>query len=355
MKVKSNVRIMKKFLLYFLPFILLPLNLFTQEVPDDEFKPSGKAFGKVFWNYNHNFSKEAEQRNAFDITRAYLGYTYQFSKNISTKITLDGAGSSNASDFTVFLKTAQLDWKVAEPVKLSLGLIGLKQFDTQEKFWGYRYLFKSLQDEYSLGSSADLGINAEIKVLQNLKANLFILNGEGYKNAQDNMGRMKAGGNLIYTPVKGLTIKGYYDIYGGKIEVNDSISSDTSSVHSLAFFAGYKTDKFRIGAEYDIQLNGKKYAQQAADHNSTGIAVYGTYIINKKFEVFAEWLRYKSNTLDGAEDTWNHEKDVNAIITGVQYAPVKGLKVAADYRIFLFDDPDINTGSYFFLNFEFAF
>lgn len=343
---------------YFLLFITLLTcgMIYAQDSESDpEYKPNGKAFGKVFLNYNYNLTQDATQRNTFALQRAYLGYKYNFSKNISAKITVDGARSTTASSFTVVLKHAQLDWKVADPVKLSVGLIGLKQFDTQEKFWGYRYLFKSFQDEFALGSSADLGINAEIKIVENLKTNLFILNGEGYTRIQDNNGRMKLGGNLIYTPVKGLTLKGYYDNYGGKMTIDNGESRDTSSVHTLAFFAGYSAKKFRVGAEVDYQMDGKKYYQQAADHDILGMAVYGTYIINKKFEVFGEWLQFKSNKVGSADETWNYDKDGNILIAGIQYIPVKGVKLAANYRAFLYDNPDIKTGSFLFMNLEFAF
>ena len=43
-------------------------------------------------------------------------------------------------------------------------MIGGKQFNDQEMIWGYRYLYKTLQDEYKFGSSADLGVNAEFKL-----------------------------------------------------------------------------------------------------------------------------------------------------------------------------------------------
>lgn len=357
MKVKKNNPIMKRIFVLLLATIFLPVSLFAQEESDakDEFKPHGKAFGKVFFNYNYNFTEEATQRNTFALQRAYFGYKFNFSENISAKITLDGARTSAASSFTVFLKHAQLDWKVADPVKLSIGMIGLKQFDTQEKFWGYRYLFKSFQDEFALGTSADLGVNAEIKVFKNLKANVFLLNGEGYTRAQDINGRLKFGGNLIFTPVEGLILKGHYDIYGGKYQVNDSVSRDTVSVQTIAFFAGYKTKKFRLGAEIDYQLDGKKYYQQAADHDILGMAVYGTYVINKKFEVFAEWLKFQTNKVGNAEESWNYGTDGNIIIAGLQFMPVKGVKMAANYRAFIYDDPNKNTGNYFFLNFEFAF
>jgi len=357
MESKLNTWVTKKLFLSILTILSISFELFAQEetVTENEFKPNGRAFVKVFWNYNYNFTKDAEQRNAFALQRAYLGYKYNFSENISTKITLDGARTSDASDFTVFLKIAQLDWKIAKPVKLSLGMIGTQQFDTQEKFWGYRYLFKSFQDEFKLGSSADLGINTEISIVENLTANLFVFNGEGYTSAQDMNGRMKAGGNIIYTPVKGLIIKGYYDIYGGKMQINDSISRDTVSVQTLSFFAGYKTDKFRVGGEIDYQMDGEKYNQQAADHDIIGMAVYGAYVINKKFEVFANWFKYQSNKVGNTTETWNNKQDGNIIIGGIQYSPAKGVKLAANYRTFIYNDPDINTGSFFFLNFEFAF
>lgn len=333
----------------------------AQEEVSEEFKPSGRPFMKVFWNYNYNFTENVEQRSTFALQRAYFGYKYKFSNNISAKLTIDAArkitdeNGEIQSAYTAILKHAQLDWKVTDPLKLSVGLIGLKQFDTQEKFWGYRYIFKSFQDEFKLGSSADLGANAELSLAKSLKANLFVLNGEGYTKLQDEMGRMKAGGNLIWKPIEGLTLKGYYDMYDGKVEAYDSIAKDTTAIHTIAFFAGYETDKFRIGAEYNIQLNGTKYNHFAADHNISGMAVYGTYVINPKFEVFAEWLQFKSNKLEDKETTWNYDTDGNVILGGLQYSPIKGVKMALNYRGFIYDNPDINTESFVFLNFEFAF
>lgn len=347
-------------------FISMALSMVSiskaQNETEEEFKPSGKAFAKVFFNYHYDMTEETTQKNTFELQRAYLGYKYKFSKDISLKFTLDAGRQVKDTDgeilspYTATLKHAQLDWNVASPVKLSIGLIGLKQFDTQEKFWGYRYIFKSFQDEFALGSSADLGINAEIKLADNLKTNLFVLNGEGYSRLQDPNGRIKAGGNLIFEPIEGLILKGYFDIYGGNI-LNDSLEviEDTTSVQSIAFFAGYKTDKFRIGAEYDLQKNGKKYYQIAADHEISGMAVYGTYIINKKFEVFAEWLQFKSNTLEGETISWNNKKDGNVIVAGVQFIPVKGVKTAFNYRTFVYDNSDYKTRNLFYINCEFAF
>jgi hypothetical protein len=325
-----------------------------------DFVPNGKAFGKVFWNYHYDLSEDATQRNTFQLQRAYFGYKYKFSETVSLKLTLDGSRVSKASAYTAFLKNAQLDWKVAKQVKLSIGLIGLKQWNDQEKFWGYRYLFKTFQDEFKLGSSADMGINGEFKLAKTLKANVFILNGEGYTNIQDNMGRLKIGGNLIFEPLDGLILKGYYDAYGGNIEkFPDTDSSlvvkDTVSVQTISLFAGYKTNKFRVGAGYNIQLDGVKFNQVAAGYDLYGYSIFGTYVINKDFEVFGYWIGYQSNTLEGQTESWNSGKDGNIAIGGIQYIPVKGVKVALNYRQYLYKKEGKSDNSLLYVNFEYAF
>jgi hypothetical protein len=337
--------------------LFMSLFISAQEAQQEEFKPFGKATGKVFWNFNYNLTEDVDQRATFAIQRTYLGYSYNFSQKISASILLDGAKKSDASEYTVFVKNAQLDYKITPKILLSGGLIGLKQVDTQEKFTGYRYMFKAFQDEFVLGTTADLGVNAEFSVFENLKINTFILNGEGFTSLQDKLGMLKFGGNFIYEPVDGLLLKGYYDIYGGKAEVNDSvINNDTTYIQTLDFWAGYKTDKMKLGAGYTYKINGSDYKTVAANHDQFGFYGNVTYIFNDKWEVFGVWLKYKSNTLSGAENSWNYDKfDGNYITGGVQYAPVKGVKMALNYRAFLYDNPDITTKSYIHMNFEFGF
>jgi len=335
--------------------MLMSVLLLNAQEKQENFKPKGVAFGKVFFNYHLDLTEGSDKVNSFEIQRSYLGYKYNFSDKISAKITLDAGPVGVGSSYTVFVKIAQLNWQISKPIKLSIGLIGLKQFDTQEKFWGYRYIFKSFQDEFAFGSSADLGANAEIKIIKNLTANVFVLNGEGYKKKQDNMGRLKVGGNLVYKPINGLILKAYYDIYGGKFNRGDTLVVDTTSIQTIAFFAGYKINKFRLGAEYDLQKGGEKYYHIAADHNLRGYVIYGTYMFAKKWEVFAEYFSFKSNKLEGETDTWNYNKDANGIVGGFQYSPVKGVKASLNYRTFLYDNPKNTDENLIYLNFEYKF
>jgi len=349
---------MKKINLLLL-FSIFTIGVFAQEEEKkEEFKPSGKAFGKVFWNYHYDLTKDADKASVFELNRSYFGYKYALSKNISTKITLDVGKNDAGSAYTAFLKTAQLDWKVVDQLKLSMGLIGMKQWNDQEKFYGYRYISKTIQDEHKFGTSADLGINAEIKLHEKIKINLLVVNGEGYKALQDDFGMHRFGGSIVVNPIDGLTLKAYYTTMPGKFDVNGdgSLIVDTAAINNLAFFAGYQIkDKFRIGAEYNKMINGTKYTNPAEDQELDGISVYSTFIINKKFEIFGRYDMLTSNKLEGATDNWNQANDGSAIIGGVQYTPVKGLKMALNYRNWMYADSNLDTESFIFVNFEYKF
>jgi len=336
-------RIQMKKQLLFLSILFISISSFSQSTEED-FKPSGEILFKVFWNYHYDFTQNVTKTSAFELDRSYFGYKYDFSKAISAKITFDVGSNTGGSEYTAFLKAAQLDWKVTKGVKLSMGLIGMKQFNDQEDFWGYRYLHKSFQDEYGFGSSTDLGINAEFTLTKNLKANFLIVNGEGYKAIQDADGNQKIGGSLVYTPVKGLITKIYAD---------NQPTTGGDDITTYSFFAGYKATDWRLGAEYNMQNNATKYASPAPNQDLDGISIYATYVINKKVEIFGRYDQLNSNTLTGENTPWNFAKDGSQMITGIQYAPVKGLKFALNYQGFNFDDSTKDHKSLVFLNAEF--
>lgn len=342
MDVNQNKKRMKKQLL-FLSTLFLTFSLFSQNT-SEEFKPSGEVQFKVFWNYHYDFSQNANKKSAFELNRSYFGYKYNFSKDISAKIIFDAGTDDGFSEYSILLKAAQLDWKVAEGVKLSMGLIGMKQFNDQEDFWGYRYIFKSFQDVHSYGPSADLGVNAEFTITKTLKANFVVSNGEGYKKLQDEDGNQKIGGSLIFEPVKGLTTKIYVD--------SQSVS-DSKAISALALFAGYKATDWRFGAEYNKLNNGKRYSSPAVDHGLDGFSFYSTYVINKKFEIFGRYDQLDSNTLTGEATAWNMDNNGSQIIAGIQYAPLKGLKFSLNYQDFSFDNKSLDSKSLVFLNAEF--
>lgn len=337
-----------------LGLLLMTLCLGAVAQENSEFKPSGKATGKVFFNYHYDMTDGEEQESSFEIKRAYFGYNYNIAKGLKASITLDVGKNDGGSDYTAYLKKAQLEWKASSAVKVSLGMISTIQFKEQEKFWGYRYIMKSFNDQYGFGPSADVGIKANFKLSDAFSANAFIINGEGYKKVQDEDGKQKVGASLIYKH-KGLIAKVYADANSGKVMTEGGKEKDVT-VSALATFIGYKfSDKFRLAAEYNQLVNGEKYSKVAEDKDLEGFSFYSTYTFNKKWEVFGRYDNLSSNKLEGEVEKWNLAKNGSAITTGVQYAPTKGLRMAFNYRNFAHKDSGKEDQSQVFVNFEFKF
>ena len=235
------MRIFKSFTLL---IFLIQTNLSCQE----GFEPNGSPHFKIFWNYNNDLSQQASKKSAFELKRVYLGYKYNFSETINGKITYDIGANSGGSDYTAYVKIAQIDWKLNSILKLSFGLIGNKQFNDQEGLWGYRYAYKGFLNEYKFGASADLGFNSEFTLSPKLKINLFVFNGEGYKSIQDNNGYQKIGTSFIYD---------FSDKIFGKIYFDSHPLRDANPIKNSSIFLGYKESSFRLGIEYGKIKNGK--------------------------------------------------------------------------------------------------
>ena len=317
--------------------IFFSLNIYTQDTN------KGDIFSTIFWNYNTDLSSESSKKNSFEVKRVYLGYKFKIDDKISAKVTFDIGKNSAGSDYTAFLKTAQIDWSLKDNFKLSFGMIGNKQFKYQESIWGYRYLYKTFQDENKFGSSADLGVNGEIKVSENLKMNLFVLNGEGYKNTQDDDGYIKFGGNLIYEITNGLSLKLYYDSEPGNDEFN---------VTNVGYFIGYDKNKTRVGLEYNKINNAKSYNSPSLDNNLSGFSGYISQNFSENSSVFFRYDSLASNIVSGSSEPWNSGEDGKLMIFGYEYVVTKGFKINLNYRNYNYNDNSINNKSMVFINAE---
>ena len=180
----------------------------AQEPKPEE--PKGKAIVQVFGNFNTEF--DADNCNyGFELERSYLGYEYKLENGLSMKAVMDVGKSSNVDDYhrLAYVKNAMVSWKTGD-LTLNGGLISTTQFNFQEKFWGYRYIMKSFQDQYKFGSSADLGISMAYKFNNRISADAIVVNGEGYKKIEQNNG-LNYGLGLTLNPISNF----YVRLYGG--------------------------------------------------------------------------------------------------------------------------------------------
>lgn len=240
----------------------------AQDAKNEE--PKGKAIVQVFGNFHTGFGADNDDRG-FDLDRSYLGYQYNLGKGLSVKGVMDIGKSSDVGDYQriAYIKNAMVTWTKGR-LTLNGGLISTTQFNMQEKHWGYRYIYKSFQDNYKFGSSADLGLSASYKLAPWISADAIVVNGEGYKKVQKNDGLL----------------------YG-------------------------------LGAEYNIiQDTGNK-----EDADQYGLSVYGSLKAAKNIDIFARYDNLSS------KDDWNEATDEQAVVAGLQLKLGKYVKLAPNFRM----------------------
>jgi hypothetical protein len=305
---------------------------------DSSFVPNGKPFALIFSNVNYTFNKEASNK-AFELTRAYLGYEYSFSKNITSRLNLD-IGDPGVGQFhmTAFIKNAFVQYKNKD-LSARFGVISLNQFSLQEEHWGYRYIYMSFQDAYKFGSSADLGAAFEYSPSRKISVDISVLNGEGYKNIQiDSVFKTTFG--VTIRPFKGFIIRGYYD----------NMKNDFAQ-NSFALFAAYDIKKFRAGVEYNLQKNN----QMINGNDFSGISVYTSLELGERFSIFSRYDYLKSAISDNTGEPWNNQNDGQYFIAGFDYSPVKGVKISPSYIGYLPRDKTLSFISRLGLYFEISF
>ena len=279
------------------------MNASAQKSNDE---PKGKAIVQVFSNFHTGFGHDNDERG-FELDRSYVGYQYDLGKGLQIKGVMDIGQSDDVNDYhrIAYIKNAQITWKTGNWT-LNGGLISTTQFNTQEKFWGYRYVMKSFQDLYKFGNSADLGISAAYKFNDWLSADAIVVNGEGYKKIQKKDG-LQYGLGATLTPFEGLTMRAYYGLTEGADKTQENIQN-------LATFIGLKLDWFSLGGEYNRMWNAKH--TDGLDYN--GFSIYGNATLSKQVDAY---LRY-----DDCSD------DKQAFIAGVQWKVGKYVKLSPNFR-----------------------
>lgn len=337
---------MKKIVL-FTVFVLISIVSFAQESNDDktkekteekkdenvEFKLKGKPIVTIYANYSAGLG-HANKESGFALERSYLGYQFEVAKNLGGKVIFDiGPTKVPGADLerVAYVKNAMVTWSPGN-FTLDAGLVKLEQFSVQEDFWGYRYIWKSFQDEYKFNSSADLGIIAKYKFNKYVSADLTFVNGEGYKKlSKGNNNRYGLGVTL--TPIKPLVLRAYYDRY-------DAEGEDAKAQESVTLFAGYKHQWFSLGLEYNKLWNSGFVSKQ----DKTGYSAYATVHINKKFSVFG---RYDDLT---SRDHY-FKGDERRSIVGLQYRPLRYVRISPNFQTV--NPANGKASNFLFLNVEF--
>ena len=286
----------------------------------------GKPSVKIFSNFNYDMSAEEgeEAYKEFEVKRAYLGYSYKFNDEFSTKVIFDIGKNSGGSDYTAFLKIAALSWNFNESTKINFGQIGTKNFKFMEKAWGKRYIYKSMQDQQKWANAADVGMSIDYKISSNLSADAQILNGEGYKKIQGESGLMRGGVGATYT----------MSLYGNDLNIRGSLDmmpreqyTDSFTTQQITTIAAvYEIGSLKLGGEMNTMLN----ASNATDNTKTGMSAYANYSLNDMYSLFGRMDILDSKNVN--DEQWNMENDGQLTIFGIERKMTKGVNLALNVQ-----------------------
>ena len=316
--------------------LLAPLLAFSQDLKD------GEISAKIFANY-HTEIFGNEPTSAMEIRRAYFGYKKHLSENFYAEVKLDIGSPNDISDYDRFkryayFKNAYLAYK-KDKLTLYFGLADAYTFKLQEKFWGYRYIYKSFMDKHSYGASADIGVLAKYDLSEHLSLDASILNGEGYSQLQsDNNYKFTLGATAKFNR---FTFRLYMDHY------TTSVGEST-----FAAFAGYEIkNKFRFGSEFMYKINEKSYRE----FNRYGVSAYATYYLNEKIKLFTRYDHSYSVILEDDSSPWDLGNDGSAIISGVEYSPIKNIQFALNYQDWVPYAKNIDGEQFIYVNIQVVF
>ena len=305
---------MKSFLIAMATLAICYGHVYAQE---SGFEPNGAFTGTLYANFNSTLKGE-DKATGFEVKRAYFGYKYKFTPAFSMDLKLDIGSPDDLTEANrikryAYFKTAAAYYQL-DDLKIGFGLQSTYQYKLQNKFWTRRYLYKNIAEGNGLGPSADIGLTF-VQKWENWEADLAFFNGEGYKQLQ-NDNSFKGTAGVTYKPGNWIV-----RVYGDLIKKNIGQSTYTA-------FVGYKNNKYSLGVEGTTKQN-EDYIK---GNHRYGFSTYGSYNIIEKIQLFGRYDYLESNIPDGDSLPWNLEDDGSAIVAGVEYNPIRNIKLALDYQ-----------------------
>jgi hypothetical protein len=245
--------------------------------------PSGKlnglVFGDFYWFADHHDAKFDHQQG-FWARRVYLGYDLAFNPTMSMRVRLEmnSNGLFAGGNLTPFLKDAFFTWKYRGRQQARLGIEPALTFDSEEAFWGLRYIEKTPADLYAIDAARDFGLAFFGPIgEQGLSYAVQFGSDSGQSSETDKFKAVRFFG--LYEPRSGLRVEGNFN-YGKRPG-----GQDRTTAKGLV---GFKRSAFRAGAEYLWQ---KRKSGTAAADTTIGIwSGFGNWDFKpKKAALFARF------------------------------------------------------------------
>lgn len=310
------IRIRTRFILMLAAGLAVSMVVPAQARDTNEFKPGGKPEVRIFTGFNTTFS-DGESHSKFDVTRAYLGYGYNFSKTLSGRVVYDVADPSVGKlQFTGMLKFAYLKFQT-DKWTVTGGMIPLPEFAHADKKWGYRYIYKPSHDAYGFGTASDLGISVAYNIAPWIKADITLMNGEGFKLSEADS-TLKTAAAITLIPLRNVSLRGYFDNMG-----RDGINQQTAEV-----IASYENKGSMLSGAWHYRKN----SGLILGHDYHVISVNGSVPVSDKVRILGRYDFAASAKVGNEVDPWNLSKDGQLFLAGIEIALSPGVSLSPNYQ-----------------------
>ncbi|MDQ1296580.1 MAG: hypothetical protein QG611_558 [Bacteroidota bacterium] len=294
--------------------------LFLSEGSAQVTETTGKPIAEIFTDFHFNFNDTAKH-TGFDLNRAYIGYQFLPEGNLSGKIIINAGSPDDLAEGSLsrryaYFREASLTWS-NDNLFVTIGITSTKLFEFQQRFWGKRYIAKPYQLINRYGFVADIGVVAEYKFNEIIKADLSFMNGEGYGDLQADE-NIRSSIGVTITPVENLVFRIYGDIQ----------RSEDLWQPLFIGFAGFKNSLLKIGGEVSYKSN----TDLIRGHHTWGISGTGGINVTEKTEIFGRYDFISSVIMPGDLIKWNYLNDGSIVILGVQHTFNPNVKIALDYQ-----------------------
>ena len=291
---------------------------------DSSFKPSGKLWGYTFGDYyykghadsfhrggTNQYTGIEQGRNAFQIRRIYLGYTYEISQSFTAELLLAAEDNITTSSgvtsgdllgdnkLSFYIKLANLRWKnIWKGTDFVIGQLATPAFPLlTEAIWGYRSVERTVADirrtpSFDLGAS----LQGRFDSKGNFGYNLMVGNGNGARPENDKY-------KWFYGDVfaKFLDKRLVFDLYADYVRLNQTETWNHSR-NMVKGYAAYTTPTFTVGVEAfrnhgnedNVGISSTKKDTLSA--NAIAVSTYVKGIITKdKLGFFVRMDNYNPN------------------------------------------------------------
>ncbi|MCG8607801.1 hypothetical protein MJD09_22805 [bacterium] len=290
---------------------------------------SGYMFGD-FYYVGQNHDSAMEGKNGFWFRRIYLTYDQSLSDEFSVRFRME---MNSPGDFTSSsklepaLKDGYVQWKRSGQALL-LGISGTPTWGYLEKFWGYRSVEKTPADLYKFGSSRDFGIAAKGKLGASKNTFYHVMFGNGSSNKSETNDGKKFAVALGQHITKQFSVEVYTDF-----------EERPGHTNRLTYqgFAGFKTDRFRLGAQYlhQTRKNG------GPDEQLQIVSVFAVTKLQPKLSAFARWDRSLDAISAGPDISYlplDGSAKFNFFLAGLDFTPHKDVHLMPNFEVVRYDE-----------------